>query len=257
MGSHSGPVRVYVRPALRWLTPLIEPRTITTAWVVTAVATISEKFLIFVNVDAAVAVAGAVVLLWAILLTVRSTTRFIVVADRYHVEIADKASAIIVKNLPKTTDLSRAEVLAMTREARWELACLLDDQGRLTELKRLAHNSVTGLAPDDPLRDELAERENLLDAQLRSIQTEFEHRLQRLEKLASHSAALATEAGAGERMRAAAKRARSALKRTDSGLAETTAWDTRVDPTTNLSERTEAILSAYLELTNEQPDPLH
>jgi hypothetical protein len=121
---------------------------------------------------------------------------------------------------------------------------------RLMELQRDADRSARRLAADDPLRDELAQRQATLGEQMASIGAEVEQRTRRLQSLATQSSAFAIEETEARRARKAAERARRTIARADAGIADTTIWGTRIDPATDFAERAESILAAYRELSN-------
>jgi hypothetical protein len=149
--------------------------------------------------------------------------------------------------------LRRNEVRSAIQAARWDLACLIRDQGRLTDLQQIIRRTAAALATDDPLHAEIELRHTQVTGQLRSIHAEVEQRLARLQGLAMRSTAVAQEEAKSRRRRAAAKRARRTLARADAGIAETAIWGTHTDPAVDFTERAEAILAAYRELND---DPL-
>lgn len=253
MGAHRGPIRVYGVPWLRWLAPLVQSDAGLWLSLITAGAVVIGRILIVVNIMAAIAMAVVVAMLWATTWMARSTTRCVLIADRYRWEQVDRACHAIVRHLPMVSALDGEEVRSAIQAARWELACLMRDQSRLTDLQEATRRSREALAADDPLCGELDLRHTLLTDRLRSIQTEVERRLGRLQSLAMHSTAIATEEAKGRRRRAAAERARRTLARADAGITEAATRDARTDPAADFTERAEAVLAAYRELSD---DPL-
>ncbi len=252
MGAHTGPIRVYGSPRTRILAPLLRPSATLCLQLITVCALLVYGVLVNFNIKAAIALAVVVAVVWVAGWIARSTARYVLIADRYRWQQVDQACDAIVRHLPNASTLSRNEVRFVIQTARWDLACLMRDQGRLMDLQRAAHRSTVGLAEGDPLHGELDVRHALLAEQLQAIQTEVEQRLGRLNSLALHSSAIATEEAKRRRSRAAAERARRTLARVDTGIAEAAISATRTDPAADFTERAEAILAAYRELSSER-----
>jgi hypothetical protein len=249
MGVHSGSVRVYGVTRLRWLAPLLRTAARPWLWSATLIALMIGSTLVGVNLVAVVAVVFVPVAGWAGVGAARLTAPHVNIVDRYHWEQVDRACDSIVRHLPDVSVLSRKEVRSATDAARWELACLIRDRSRLMGLQRDTDRSARGLADDDPLRDELAQRRATLDEQLEAIGAEVEQRTRRLQGLATQSSAFAAEEVKARRGREATDRAQRTLTRADAGIADATAWGTRVDPAADFAERAELVLAAYEELS--------
>src|SRR5262249_47262476 len=155
---------------------------------------------------------------------------YLLIDDRFHWEQVERACNAIVRHLPAVSALGGDEVRSAVQSARWDLACLIRDQGRLTELEQATRPSAAAPAPDDPLYAELEQRHTQLTEQLESIHAELDLRLARLQSLAKRSTAIAQEEAENRRRRAAAKRVRRTLARADAGIAEAATRGTRPDP---------------------------
>jgi hypothetical protein len=147
--------------------------------------------------------------------------------------------------------LSRKEIRAELEAARWDLACLLRDQARLAKLLRETGQVAKNLAADDPLGDELAQRQATLSAQSAAMEKEIGRRLGRLRGLAAQCRAFADEEARARNRRVASRRARRVLSRADAGIAEATSWDSRLDPAADFTERAATVVAAYQELTGD------
>lgn len=248
MGAHTGPIRVYRAPRLHWLATLVRPTTVSWLWLITWGTLAGGRLLLLINMVAAIALAAVVATLWTVRWTAMLSRPRLVIADRYQWEQVDRVCEAIVRHLPELGPFGRNEVRAAVEASRWDLACLIRDQDRLTDLLRATDRSAAALAPGDPLHDELELRHTQLAEQLRSIRTEADERLARLRSLAARSMALAEEEATSRRTRAAAKRARRTLARADAGLADAATWEARADPAADFTERADAVLTAYQEL---------
>jgi hypothetical protein len=108
-----------------------------------------------------------------------------------------------------------------------------------------------GLEPDDSLRGDLAGRRDQVTRRLASTDAQIADRIGRLRSLAEHCAHFARDRDAMIRAPRKARRAREALERADAAIRDVSEWDVRTDPAIGLSERTEAVLTAYRELAAE------
>ncbi|SBT50398.1 hypothetical protein [Micromonospora auratinigra] len=253
MGAHTGPIRVYGSPKVRFLAPLLRPSASLCLQLAAVCALLGYGVLVNFHFRAAIALVAVVAGVWMTGWMARSTARHVLLADRFRWEQVDRACEAIVRHLPRASTLSRAEVRSAVQTARWDLACLMRDQARLMDLERATLRSAVGLAEDDPLRSELDVRRALVAERLHAIQAEVDRRLGRLTRLALNSTAIATEVAKRRRSRAAAERARRTLARVDTGIAEAAVSATRTDPAADFTERAEAILAAYRELSGERP----
>lgn len=140
------------------------------------------------------------------------------------------------------------DVVPVIESARWDLARLSAERGRLAEAQNEATFARYGLDPDDSLRGDLAARRDQLTLRLASLDEDVARRVGRLRSLAEHSAQFAHDQDAVLREPGKARRAQEALKRADSAILDAAPWDVRSDPAMDLSERVDAVLAAYREL---------
>jgi hypothetical protein len=125
------------------------------------------------------------------------------------------------------------------------------DQQRIHTALYDAKQAEYGLARNDPLRAELADRRALLAERLTRLDAEIARRTDQFIALARQWAEFAYHRAVAERQARAARRAVGTLEGLDLTLHEVSQWETRVDPATDLAERTEAVLAAYRELEAE------
>jgi hypothetical protein len=181
-------------------------------------------------------------------------------AARPHVDVVDRRAwwdiekwcRTIVKAWPQIEGMSGIKNVASVIESgRWDLARLMAERGRLVEAQHEAIFAQYGLDPEDSLRRDLAERRDQLTLRLASMDEDVARRVGRLRSLAEHCAQFAHGQDAVVRAPKKARRAREALKHADSVILAAAPWDVRSDPAIDVSERTEAVLTAYRELAAE------
>jgi hypothetical protein len=177
----------------------------------------------------------------------------LVLADREHLKAwqgVEWSCTAIIAAWPNIRGISGIEdARSVIENARWDLACLIAERGGLSGAHSEAKFAEYGLDPDDPLRGDLAVRRDQLALRLASIDAEIARRVGRLRSLAEQCAKFAHHQAVMRRAPRVAQRARHALERADSAMLSVSQWEVRPDPASELSDRTEAVLSAYRELT--------
>jgi hypothetical protein len=193
-------------------------------------------------------VSAAVLLVAGALLTRPHVT----LADRHAWGDIDKSCRAIAAAWPDIGGVSGArDVTPAIDSARWDLARLIAERARLSDASNDAKFAEYGLEPDDSLRGDLAGRRDQVTRRLASTDAQIADRIGRLRSLAEHCAHFARDRDAMIRAPRKARRAREALERADAAIRDVSEWDVRTDPAIGLSERTEAVLTAYRELAAE------
>jgi hypothetical protein len=259
MGRHGAPIRVYGPSRLRWSAPLlIRPASRYVFWTTVLGTCLGAALLtrrMWLPGMALVGLAAVVVLLVVSTLFARP---HVVVADREHLktwQCVEQSCTMIIAAWPSIGAMIGVKDAATVIEnARWDLACLIARRGGLSGAHHQATFAEYGLDPNVPLRDDLAVRRDQLALRLASIDAEIANRVGRLRSLAERCAHFAHEQAAARRAPRVARRARQALERADSAILSVTPWEVRPDPATDLSDRTEAVLTAYRELTEGSKD---
>jgi hypothetical protein len=237
MGRHGAPIRVYGPSRLRWSAPLlIRPASRYVFWTTVLGTCLGAALLtrrMWLPGMALVGLAAVVVLLVVSTLFARP---HVVVADREHLKTwqgVEQSCTMIIAAWPSIGAMIGVKDAATVIEnARWDLACLIARRGGLSG----AHHQAT------------------FALRLASIDAEIANRVGRLRSLAERCAHFAHEQAAARRAPRVARRARQALERADSAILSVTPWEVRPDPATDLSDRTEAVLTAYRELTEGSKD---
>ncbi len=254
MGTHRAPINVYGPSRLRWFAPLlVRPASRYVLWTTVPSASIGAALLtrrLWLPGLALVGLAGVAVIVVVGTLLARPR---VVVADRDHLtawQDVEKSSSMILIAWPNIEGMSGIkDAVSVIEDARWELARLIAERGRLSGAHSQATFAQYGLDPDDPLRDELTIRRDQLAVRLAAMDAEIARRVDRLRSLGKHCAHFAHDRAAMRRAPKVARRARQAVEEADSAMLSVTEWEVRPDPATELSDRTEAVLSAYQELT--------
>jgi hypothetical protein len=185
----------------------------------------------------------------AVAIARRARPRVLVVDRRAWYDI-EKWCRTIVTTWPRVDAMTGIEdVTAVIASARWDLARLQAEKGELVAVRNETTFARYGLTWEDPLRRQLAERRDQISHRLAAVEEEISRRTVRLRTLAEQCAQLSPRPEAGRRISKRERRALEALKRADSAMAGAEPWDVRTDPTTDLSARTAAVLTAYRELT--------
>lgn len=159
------------------------------------------------------------------------------------------AYASLLRSLPELHPMieRRPTRLALERD-RLDLADLVARRQRVHGARDLVRRAGHGLAPDDPVRDDLSRRDRLLEATLAGLDTELAGRTESLTTLAARWAEFAYRRAAGRRAARASRRALGTLATVDAALGAGRPATTG-DPVPELVERTAAVLTAYRELT--------
>ncbi|WP_327003094.1 hypothetical protein OHA72_49770 [Dactylosporangium sp. NBC_01737] len=233
MGSHSGPVRVYGPPWLRWPGP---DGTVSIP-LITVAGLFVVKLTAFEDAATVIVTAAVVATLWALQWLNRWRTPHVSVTDRFHWERADAACWTVIEYLPRVTSIDRKEVRSVLGAARWDLARAFGEQERLADMQRATRSCASALPDDDPLRRELDRHDLLLAGQIRSVQATAGQRVDQLRRMAAQCTALA--AARARREGGDAAQARRTLTRVDASIAGTAV---------EAAKGAEAVLAAYQEL---------
>ena len=253
MRAHGPPIRVYGPsrwPRLGALTARPARPYVALATVVAMAAgvTLMSRQLWLPGV-ALLILASAVVIVVAGVLSVRPQ---VLVVDRRAWWDIEKWCQAIITAWPQVVGMSDIkDVAPVIESARWELARLAAERGKLVEARREVTFAQYGLGADDSLRGDLAVRRDHLTSRLASMDEEIARRVGRLRSLAEHCAQFAYGQDAVIRAPRKVRRAHEALKRADSAILGAAPWEVRSDPAIDLSERTVAVLAAYRELAAE------
>lgn len=254
MGSHGSGVTVYGPTRLRFVGPLlVRPGSIYSSWAMILSGCVGVALLTKRLSLPGLVLVGAAVVVVVLVIAARGAQPRVVLADREYLNKwpdVDKWCAVVRRTWPQISGMSGInDAVPMVNRARWDLACLIAERGRLSGARSEAKFAEYGLDPDDPLRDELASRRDQLDLRLTEVDTDITCRISRLRSLAEHCAHFAHDQAAASRAPRVARRAQQAVELADSAILSSTAWEVRADPATELAERTDAVLAAYRELT--------
>ncbi len=254
MGSHGADVTVYGPTRLRFSAPLlVRPGSIYASWTVVFGACAGAALLTRRPWLPGLVLVGVAVVVVVLVIAGHVAQPRVVLTDRAHLNKwpdVERWCAVVRRTWPQISGMTGIKDAApVVNHARWDLARLIVERGRLSGVRSQAKFAEYGLDPDDPLRDELASRRDQLDARLAAMDIEIAGRVKRLQSLAEHCAHFAHVQATASRAPRVARRAQHVVERADSVILSSTGWEARADPAAELSERTEAVLAAYRELT--------
>lgn len=257
MGTHDWRrFTVYGPSRLRWLRPLSRRPVPEYTYLGFGAGTSAAAGLLFTHhAWIALVVFGLPSIAGAVVLVAVLTRQAVVLYERDLTKTwlsVAKAYAAMGRSLPELRGMIDVrQARAVIERARIDLALLMVDRQRIHAALYDAKQAEYGLAADDPLRAELADRRDLLGERLARLDAEVARRTDRFIALARQWAEFAYHRAVAERQARAARRAIGTLEGLDLTLHEVSRWETRVDPATDLAERTEAVLAAYQELEAE------
>ncbi|GAA5178929.1 hypothetical protein GCM10023322_07270 [Rugosimonospora acidiphila] len=254
MGSHGGAIQVYGPSRMRWSAPLLAPPASSyMSWAIVLVAGTGAALQTTHLWLPGLALIGLAALMTVLLVATALIRPRVVLAGREHLKTwqgVETACVVVQRAWPAVRSMTGVKnVRPVIEDARWDLACLIASRGRLSGACNEAKWAGYGLDDDDPLRGELATRRDQLAGHLSSMDAEIAARADRLRSLADRCARFASHQGALRWAPKVARRARRAVQAADSAMMDEAAWRVRPDPATDVSERTEAVLAAYRELT--------
>jgi hypothetical protein len=182
VGSHGAPIRVYgpsrLRRSARLLAP---PRGRYLFWTTTLSAGAGAALLAQHQLLPGLALVGSAGVAVAPVVLARVARPRVVLADRAHLSEwhnIEKWCAVIERAWPTIRGMTGIkDARPVIQDARWDLACLIAERGRLSGARSQATFAGYGLAPDDPLWDDLASRREQLDVRMKDT-TGFSGRLQ-------------------------------------------------------------------------------
>jgi hypothetical protein len=253
MARHGAPIKVYGPSRIRWLAPLlVRPASRSVFWTTASALCVGSVLLTIGLWRPGLTLLGLCCVPAVLVVSTLLARPRVVLADREHLKTwqdVEKSCAMIVRAWPSVRGMSGIKDARWVIErARWDFACLVAERGRLSGAHSQTKFAEYGLDPEDPLRAELAVRRDQLALGLASMDAETARRANRLRSLAEHCAHFAHDQAVMVRGPRVTRRAREVVERADSVILNVTAWEVRPDPATELSDRTEAVLSAYREL---------
>jgi hypothetical protein len=161
----------------------------------------------------------------------------------------DKACAMMIRALPRMNGLiDDREARSVLDRTRLDLARLLADHERVAGALSEAKNAEYGLAADEPLRADLADRRARLTERLNAIGAEADRRSQRILDLAQQFSDYVYYRERKDREARAARRALAVLDGLDHALNDLPDRTATADPAADFADHAEAVLTAYREL---------
>ncbi|PWU58194.1 hypothetical protein DLE60_23000 [Micromonospora globispora] len=245
-------VVVYGPSRVPWLRPLARPSVPKLTYLGCAVSgSVAGGFLSSGHRYTALVLVGATALAATPVLAALGSRRHVVLTGAYGWRIwipIGKAYASLLRSLPELHPMIelRPTRLALER-ARFDHALLVARRQRVEAAHATVRTAGYGLAGDDPVRDELELRTRLLGDTLDELDAEITRRTAELAALAERWAEFAYRRAAERRAARASRKALGTLAAVDATVDAGPPVGT--DPVPELAERTEAVLSAYRELT--------